>query len=256
MRTRLLTVTVMALLALSLAGVLPGVGIAHAWDAYYRYVSVGDVTCSTANGGSLTTSTQVVEWNGSSVSTATFETVTNGVGGGEGATFPIPLGTGSQAFGGYGTIGRGAYPFTHELIYRSYWDGTLVYTSRVTMVCEADGAAASVTITNTDEYSDGGGGVGSADPSRPGRDMVAMPAWAVVGSFVTDTPLYYAPQEGAATDLIIEAGKTLWVTGRSPGGDFYQVVLSGRHLWVPVESIGANFDAVWQGMPLPTQTIG
>lgn len=83
----------------------------------------------------------------------------------------------------------------------------------------------------------------------PGPDMVDLPTGSVVGAVVADTPVYFAPEAGAATDIIIEAGKTLWVIERVDG--FYKVVLSGKFFYLPVGSMGPNYDEVWNGTPLP-----
>ena len=77
----------------------------------------------------------------------------------------------------------------------------------------------------------------------------------MVGAFVSDTPLYFAPRLDAVTGKSIQAGKTLWVTGLSADRAFYQVVLAGDYLWVPAATVGPNYDAVWNGTPLPTTVI-
>jgi len=99
-------------------------------------------------------------------------------------------------------------------------------------------------------------GPGVAAPSvvKPGVDMVALPEGSAVGTFLFATPLYYAPASGAVTNVVIEAGKSLWVTGLSKDGLFYQVVLSGQFLWVPVEALAPTNSAPWNGVPLPSKT--
>jgi hypothetical protein len=89
----------------------------------------------------------------------------------------------------------------------------------------------------------------------PGPDMVPIPATAVVGSFVSTTPIYFAPQLDAGTDIVMEAGKTAWVYGVDTSGAFYRVMLSGKFFWVPVSTMGPNYDDVWQGRPLPTEVV-
>jgi hypothetical protein len=118
-------------------------------------------------------------------------------------------------------------------------------------LCEAQSFWVDVTATIYREDSTG------TDPVSPipGPDMVAMPEGAVVGAFTADTPLYYAPKPDATTSYTMTAGKTLWVTGMDASGRFYQVVLAGQFLWVPVDTIGPNDDAVWNGEPLPTTIV-
>ncbi len=89
----------------------------------------------------------------------------------------------------------------------------------------------------------------TGDSTVPGPDMVDMPSTAVVGVVVANTPIYFAPQMSAATDNVIEAGKSLWVVERY--GDFYKVMLSGQFFYLPVNAMRPNFDDVWNGAPLP-----
>ncbi len=89
----------------------------------------------------------------------------------------------------------------------------------------------------------------------PGIDMVAIPAGSVVGTFLTSTPLYYAPDPTAASSTVMDAGKTLWVIGVDKSGQFYKVLLVGKFYWVPINTMGPNYDSVWNGWPLPSQTV-
>jgi hypothetical protein len=88
-------------------------------------------------------------------------------------------------------------------------------------------------------------------PDAPGPDMVYIPPEAVVGTFLADTPVYFAPRADTATNTVIEAGKTMWVYGVDESGAFYKVMLSGKFFWVPVSSMGPTYDEVWNGSPLP-----
>ncbi len=92
-------------------------------------------------------------------------------------------------------------------------------------------------------------------PTWAGSDQVPIPAGAVVGSFVATTALYTAPSADAATSLSMQAGQTLWVYGVDASGKYYQVQLAGQLLWVPVGTMGPNYDAVWNGKPLPTTVV-
>ena len=85
--------------------------------------------------------------------------------------------------------------------------------------------------------------------------MVPIPDQAVVGAFVADTVAYFAPQADAATDIAIEAGKTMWIFGVDGSGMYYKVMLSGKYFWVPVNTVGPNYDEVWNGAPLPTTVV-
>ena len=89
----------------------------------------------------------------------------------------------------------------------------------------------------------------------PGPDMVHIPDSAVVGVFHAQTNLYYAPDMIAASPYTMQPGQTLWVLGVDETGGFYKVLLSGEYFWAPVSSMGANYDAVWNGFPLPTDVV-
>jgi len=79
--------------------------------------------------------------------------------------------------------------------------------------------------------------------------------WAVVGSFVDDAILHFAPWEGATSQYVMAAGKTAWVLGVDETGAFYQVIWGCEHHWVLVETMGPNYDEVWQGHALPTEIV-
>jgi len=87
----------------------------------------------------------------------------------------------------------------------------------------------------------------------PGCDaLVPIPSQAVVGEFVTDTPLYWKPGELTSPLVTIPAGKTAWVFGTDSSGDYYEVLWVCDIVYVPRGAMGPNFDAVWNGRPLPT----
>jgi hypothetical protein len=95
----------------------------------------------------------------------------------------------------------------------------------------------------------------NAEP-RPGPDMIFLPAWAVVGTFTQTTLLYYYPAQDAVSHSTMDVGQSLWVLGLDETGAFYQVVLSGLYLWVPVGTIGPTYGDPWYGHPLPTEVVG
>lgn len=137
-----------------------------------------------------------------------------------------------------------AFPYTAQIVIDTVIGGETVYRSQTTFTCPALGAGTAV-VSNTAVTTTGG----------TGPDMVALPDGSVVGTFTTTTELYYAPNTDAATDTVMEIGKSLWVTGMDASGQFYQVVLSGKFLWVPVGTIGPTYDDVWNGAPLPTTMV-
>jgi len=74
---------------------------------------------------------------------------------------------------------------------------------------------------------------------------------AVVGAFVKTTPTYWTPSQLTNPLITIPAGKTAWVLGRDPTGQYYKIVWVCSLLWVPVNAMGPNYDDVWKGRPLP-----
>lgn len=95
---------------------------------------------------------------------------------------------------------------------------------------------------------------GGSTSSVNGPDMVNL-SGAVVGTFVTSTPVYFMPQAGAAGSEMIDAGKTAYVFGVDSSKQFYEVELGGAFFWVPVKTMGPDYDNVWHGMPLPTNVV-
>lgn len=91
--------------------------------------------------------------------------------------------------------------------------------------------------------------------NEPGCDLLSLPSGAVVGSFVQTAPLYWAPGELVQPALSMAAGKTAWVIGPDATGQWYKIAWACDFLWVPAGSLGPNFDDVWQGRPLPTNTV-
>jgi len=90
----------------------------------------------------------------------------------------------------------------------------------------------------------------------PGCDVAfPIPSEAVVGAFVADAPTYYEPGKLIEPPVTITAGNTAWVLGMDASGMYYKIVWVCQYLWVPVSSMGPNYDAVWNGTPLPTGTV-
>lgn len=79
--------------------------------------------------------------------------------------------------------------------------------------------------------------------------LYPLPETAVVGQFLTNVEAEWAPGHG--TGIILEAGKTAWVLGVNDAGTHWKIFFGCTELWVPVGTMGANFDDTWQGRPLP-----
>ena len=114
------------------------------------------------------------------------------------------------------------YPFAYELRYDSYVDAELLYRSSLFITCNTYGPATEAYIVNSDFMHDGG----AATEPIPGCDvMINLPSNAVVGSFVNNAPLFYAPGDLVHPYTELEAGKTAWVLGQDASGDFYKILL-------------------------------
>jgi len=84
---------------------------------------------------------------------------------------------------------------------------------------------------------------------------VDLPPGSVVGTFLTDTVAHWAPGKQTEPPVVLAAGKTAWVVGMDESGAYYKIAYLCNYLWVPVESMGPNYDAVWNGTPLPTGAV-
>jgi hypothetical protein len=76
-----------------------------------------------------------------------------------------------------------------------------------------------------------------------------------VGRFNDNTEVFWSPGQNVTPTTVIEVGNTAWVLGVDASGQYYKIIWSCDYLWVPVSSMGPNFDDVWNGMPLPTGVV-
>lgn len=175
----------------------------------------------------------------------------------------LNLGTGEASDDGdYGTLSGGYFPLYNPVTYRVYDVDAAEYAALSGL---ADDAYVAYVLANGTFLAaaslDHPGlpylpvPVGPAAAPVPGPDMVYIPDTAVVGSFVATTPVHYAPLSDAVSTTVMEAGKTAWVYGVDESGEFYKVMLAGKFFWVPVATMGPNYDSVWNGRPLPTVVV-
>jgi hypothetical protein len=85
--------------------------------------------------------------------------------------------------------------------------------------------------------------------------LVSIPSQAVVGAFTQNAEIYWAPGELAAGEPNIEAGNTYWVAGQDETGMYRKVLIACQWVWVRAETVGPNYDEVWNGTPLPTDVV-
>jgi hypothetical protein len=92
--------------------------------------------------------------------------------------------------------------------------------------------------------------------ATPGCDaFLPLTEDSVVGSFLDNTEMYWAPGEMIQPPKVATIGQTAWVLGVDASGMYYQIVWSCELVWVPVENMGPNYDDVWKGTPLPTTIV-
>ncbi|MFN8530421.1 MAG: hypothetical protein U0670_17605 [Anaerolineae bacterium] len=90
--------------------------------------------------------------------------------------------------------------------------------------------------------------------SSPATDCpYPLPAGAVQARVLFSTPAYYAPSLDAQMSpaMILPVGESWWVIGAQDGFYHLFITCAARYIWVPAESLGANFDIVWNGAALP-----
>lgn len=93
-------------------------------------------------------------------------------------------------------------------------------------------------------------------PATPGCDaLLPIPATAVGGTFVADAPAYWEPGELTSPLVTIPAGNSARVIGLDATGQYYKIIWACNFVWVPKATLGPNYDAVWNGTPLPTAVV-
>lgn len=84
---------------------------------------------------------------------------------------------------------------------------------------------------------------------------LTIPSSAVMGTFTSTTRLYYSPEKVIVPAATLSAGQSAYVLGVDSTGAYYKIIWVCQYLWVPVETIGPNYDTVWGGRPLPTDIV-
>jgi hypothetical protein len=85
--------------------------------------------------------------------------------------------------------------------------------------------------------------------------LLPIPATAVGGTFVADAPVYWAPGKLTSPLVTIPAGNSARVLGLDSTGEYYKIIWVCDFVWVPKATLGPNYDAVWNGAPLPTAVV-
>jgi hypothetical protein len=85
--------------------------------------------------------------------------------------------------------------------------------------------------------------------------MISIPSTAVGATFVADAPVYWAPGKLVEPPVTLVAGKSVRAIGLDSTGQYYQILFACQFLWVPANTLGPNYDEVWNGAPLPTGVV-
>lgn len=151
--------------------------------------------------------------------------------------------------------------FDFEIVWNTYSNGVQTFRHSASFTCHWVGegyVAGPVTVVNGPPSQDS-----DDDPepepepeleAKPGCDaLMQIPESAVGGTFLSDARVYWKP--GAVTEHTISAGSTARVIGQDASGEFCKVLWHCQYLWVEADTLGPNYDAVWNGAPLPTVVV-
>jgi hypothetical protein len=99
-------------------------------------------------------------------------------------------------------------------------------------------------------------GPGAISLGEAGCDvLMPIPPTAVGATFVANAETYWTPGQPTQPLVILEAGKSVRATGLDATGEYYQIIFECNFLWVKANTLGPNFDNVWNGAPLPTGVV-
>jgi hypothetical protein len=142
----------------------------------------------------------------------------------------------------YAPINFNSYPVTFIDWINIWSNGELIASDRLSVTCTGPG-----TFSATVEYNYLAGPV-------PGCDvMIPIPDTAVGATITADTPVYWKP--GEMSDETFPAGLTLRALGVDASGVYTKVLYVCGTYWVPTGAVGPNYDAPWNGAPLPTGVV-
>ena len=89
-----------------------------------------------------------------------------------------------------------------------------------------------------------------------GCDMrITLPDTAVVGAITDYAPVYWKPGAMTGPAIVLDPGKTYWMDGIDETGMYRHILIGCEWLWVETGDAGPNYDAVWNGTPLPAHTV-
>lgn len=95
----------------------------------------------------------------------------------------------------------------------------------------------------------------SSAPAPTCIDTIAIPDWAVGGTFLSDANIYWEPSADKGTEHVITAGNTARVLGVDESGNYAKIIWVCDMLWVEASTLGPNSNSPWNGAPLPTVVV-
>ncbi|GEM_PF-2178121 len=81
--------------------------------------------------------------------------------------------------------------------------------------------------------------------------LVTLPVGAVQGRMKASALAFWAPDPSTMTTVLLPAGSSWFIINEENG--FYElwIACQANPVWIPIELLEPNYDAVWQGAPLP-----
>lgn len=129
----------------------------------------------------------------------------------------------------------------------------LIYAVRVDYSCAGLGSGQPAVVTYTITDPEPEAEETEAEPV-PGCDVtITIPSTAVGATITAETPVYWQPD--AVSDETFPAGLNVRAIGVDASGAYTKVLFACGTYWVPTSVIGPNYDAPWNGAPLPTAVV-
>jgi len=97
--------------------------------------------------------------------------------------------------------------------------------------------------------------IGTVSIGVPTECGLNLPSGSVVGSAPAGARAFYAPDRVTDNTSITLNPGTYWVIGQDASETYYKIVLSCQFLWVRKDTMGPNYDSVWNGAALPTRIV-
>jgi hypothetical protein len=235
-------------LALVVTGLTSGAPKSHAANTYYVYnINIRNMFCSDTGFDFVSdalynapSSGYTLNWTVATSAGFNYDSgqhVPGAVSPGSGTVTGV-----SWNYTGWWPAAATPYTIVHTV---NFWvNGVLASQSIATFTCESvEGPLTLVSLDN------------QANPLAVPGCNIALPSTAVMGALVADAQAYWAPGKLTSPLYTLPAGKTAYVIGLDESGDYYKILWVCQYLWVQKDTMGPDFDDVWQGHALPTDIV-